>query len=111
VSRYALSFASHLPCHKHDIRDGIEGNAETVAALGILQYLNDVVEVGRAMRAIHEAAGRLFLLSCHYSESRQIVPDPLLKITKPKQWWRDVAESVGFAFTSDECFFDVFVKL
>ncbi len=111
ISQYALSFASHLPCYRHDLRLGVIRPADAVIVLGVLQYLSSPAEVQTALTSIRRSTRKLLLLSCHYSESRQIVPDPLRMITRPRQWWRQMVETTGFLFTSDETSFDAFAAV
>jgi SAM-dependent methyltransferase len=110
VSDYALSFATELPCARGDIRDGLPLHAEAVIVLGVLQYLTEV-ELQRALSAIHAASHRLLLITCHYAESRQVVPDPLRVLTRPRQWWRERVSAAGFHFREQREFFEVFEKV
>lgn len=110
VSDYALSFAVGLPCRVGDIRDGVDGRADAVIALGVLQYV-DEAELAGALRAVHAASRRLLLHASHYAESRQVVPDPLRRITRSRSWWRDRIGDAGFQLYEQRPFFDVFSKV
>lgn len=107
ISKYALSFATGLPCHLRDIRRGIPGNAEAVFALGVLPYL-DEDELGEVLGRIRSATTRFFLMSGFYAGDPQDVPDPLRRITRPYAWWKSHLASAGFHFDSRGVAFDVY---
>jgi len=107
ISDYALSFAGHLPCYRHDIRDGLPVQGEVVIALGVLMYLNEE-EVRQVLRQIHRAAEKFFLFSAHYKGTRQEIADPLRLITRPLKWWMDSIESSGFEWWGESEYFQVY---
>jgi len=109
VSEYALSFAEDLPCYKHDVRCGLPINAETVIALGVLMYLSEE-EVTGVLGKIWEATDKIFLFSCHYEGTKQVIPDPLRSITKPRDWWLNTIEHAGFSFEKEAIYFDIYSK-
>lgn len=107
VSDYALSFAEGLPCHRHDIADGVPGEADAVFALGVLLYL-DEADLDRVLASIRQAVGRFLLVSGFYEGDPQEVPDPLRRITRPWVWWRERIVSAGFKFPGRGKAFDVY---
>jgi predicted TPR repeat methyltransferase len=109
VSEYALSFASSLPCFKHDIRFGVPGKADALFCLGVLLYLEKDT-LSAVLLDIYRATGRFFLFSAYYREQAQSVPDPLRRITESRSWWRRTIKNVGFKFESSEEYFDVYRK-
>lgn len=109
VSDYALSFASGLPCHKHDIAHGVPGSADAVVALGVLMYLSrDILK--NVLRDIECAALKTFLFSGHYEKDVQMFPDNLRQITESGGWWHEQIRQAGFEHAESKRFFDVFVK-
>lgn len=108
ISEYALSFADRSSCFRHDLRDGVPGDADALIALGVLIYLAET-EIRSALYEIRRATKKFFLFSAHYKESRQVVRDPLRLTTQSHEWWISKIESVGFALAKRERFFDVYV--
>jgi predicted TPR repeat methyltransferase len=107
VSEYALSFAGSLPCSRGDIREGISGCADAVIALGVLMYLTED-ELPFALNEIARAAHKLFVFSSYYEGDRQLIPDPLRRITRSRAWWRAAIEAVGFTFEQRETYYEVY---
>lgn len=107
VSRYALSFATDLPCYRADVRKGIPGHADAVFALGTLVYV-DENELSRTLGYLRQASDKFLLVSNYYQGDSQDVPDPFRRITRPYGWWRSKITNAGFSFDCRERFFDVY---
>ena len=107
VSDYALTFARGLPCYRHDVRDGVPGQADAVFALGILLYVGED-ELPEVLGAIRRATGRFLLVSGFYEGDEQEVPDPLRRITRSHEWWRAQIEDAQFRFSERREAFDVY---
>ncbi|WP_165984063.1 class I SAM-dependent methyltransferase [Streptomyces sp. YIM 98790] len=107
VSDYALSFATGLPCHRADIRRGIPRRAEAVFALGVLLYLEED-ELPGVLARLRRAARRFLLFSSYYEGEEQEVPDPLRRITRPREWWRAQLTDAGFTFDHTGQCFDIY---
>jgi SAM-dependent methyltransferase len=107
VSRYALSFAAHLPCFEHDVRHGIPRVADAVFALGLLVYV-DEPELAAVLASIRAATRRFFLFASYYAGDAQAVPDPWRRITRPHVWWKAAITGSGFTFSHRDHAFDVY---
>lgn len=104
VSSYALSFAAGLPCYQADLRDGVPRSAEAIFALGVLLYLSEE-ELPAVLIDLRNSATRFLLVSGFYEGDEQDVPDPLRRITRTYEWWREAFADAGFKFNNrGECF-------
>ena len=109
ISEYALSFARTLPCQQRDVRDGIPVSADAIIATGVLIYLHES-ELSSVLSDIYQSTRLLFILSAHYEGDRQVIPDAMRRITRPRSWWRSTIESHGFSFRHHDLYFDAYAK-
>lgn len=107
ISEYALSFTRELPCYQHDIRSGIPDKADAVFALGVLLYI-DETEVLSVLKSIYFATKKIFLFSSYYAKEKQNIPDDFRRITRSHFWWKTQIEQIGFKFSTQEKYFDVY---
>lgn len=107
VSLYALSFARSLPCLQRDVRDGIGRDVDVIIALGVLMYIREH-QLARVLPEIRNSC-RILIASNFYEGDKQVTPDKLRIITRPKAWWRELISGAGFKLDSQTLYFDVFV--